>query len=79
MPTLRPNSAGEPRLRFVFDDGEVSFDLAAGATFGDIARKVCERALRRRGAPVAIDVAWTVPGRPRPLSSLRRHVEVRPH
>lgn len=44
------------RLRFIFSDTVVSVDLAADATFGEIARTLGKLSRKRYGYPVAIDV-----------------------
>jgi hypothetical protein len=56
MQPIQAGHTGDSRLRFVFDDGVVSFGLAADGTFGDIARTLGELSSRRYGSPVAIDV-----------------------
>ena len=56
MQPIQAGHTGGSRLRFVFDDGVVSFGLAADVTFGDIARTLGELSSRRYGSPVAIDV-----------------------
>ena len=56
MQPIQADHAEDRRLRFVFDDGVVSFGLAADVTFGDIARTLGELSSRRYGSPVAIDV-----------------------
>jgi hypothetical protein len=50
-----PNLGG--RLRFVFRDAEMQFDLGGGATFEDVAVKLDDPALQGRGRPVAVLVA----------------------
>ena len=56
MRPIQADHTGDSRLRFVFDDGVVSFGLAADVTFGEIARTLGELSRRRYGSPVAIDV-----------------------
>ena len=56
MRPIQADQREDSRLRFVFDDGVVSFGLAADVTFGDIARTLGELSSRRYGRPVAIDV-----------------------
>jgi hypothetical protein len=59
MRTIRMNNAGDGRLRFVFEDAVLSFNLAASPTFEDIARSL--RALApRHGELVAIDLTLAV-------------------
>jgi len=50
-----PNRGG--RLRFVFRDAEMLFDLGGGATFEDVAVKLGDPALQGRGRLVAVLVA----------------------
>jgi hypothetical protein len=54
--------ASDRQVGFVFGDAVVSLDLAAGATFEDIARTLGELKAARRGNPVAIDVTLAMPG-----------------
>jgi hypothetical protein len=61
MQTSLSTTAADARLRIVFDACVRSFELAANATFGDVALKLGDTALRGYGAPRAIDVAWSVP------------------
>jgi hypothetical protein len=56
MQPIQVDHTVDSRLRFVFDDKVVSFNLAANATFADVARTLGELANRRYGNPVAIDV-----------------------
>jgi hypothetical protein len=56
MQPVKVDHAGGSRLRFVFDDSVVSFNLAADVTFGEIARTLSDLSNRRYGNPVAIDV-----------------------
>ena len=56
MQPMQADHTGDSRLRFVFDDGVVSFGLAADVTFGEIARTLDELSSGRYGSPVAIDV-----------------------
>ncbi len=56
MTSIQGNEAAGSLLRFVFDDRVFSFNLASGATFGEIARKMGEVQNRHFGKPVAIDV-----------------------
>jgi|HubBroStandDraft_1064217.scaffolds.fasta_scaffold00095_20 hypothetical protein len=56
---MQPNCADQRpdnRLRVVFDDAVLSIDLAADATYEDIARTLAALALRHQGHPVAIAV-----------------------
>ena len=62
MQPLQADRTGDSRLRFVFDDGVVSFGLAADVTFGDIARTLGGLSSRRYGSPVAIDVTLAARG-----------------
>jgi len=52
-------TGAEARLRVVFDDDEVSIDIIANATFGELAEYVRGVAKTHRGAPVT--VAVTIP------------------
>jgi len=45
------------RLRFVFSDAVMSFNIDAGATLEDVALKLGDPALRVHGRPIGIDVA----------------------
>jgi len=56
--TLTTTGAADSRLRFVFSGAVMSFDLAANATFEDVALKLADPALRAYGKPLGIDVAW---------------------
>jgi hypothetical protein len=58
MQSNPPINAPGARLRFVFSDAVMSFDLMANATFEDIALKLWDPALQGYGNPIAIDVAW---------------------
>jgi hypothetical protein len=62
MQPIQADHTGDSRLRFVFDDGVVSFGLPADVTFGDIARTLGELSSRRHGSPVAIDVTLAARG-----------------
>ena len=46
------------RVRCVFDDAVISFDLGDRPTLGDIALMLNESTLSRHGRPLAIDIAW---------------------
>jgi hypothetical protein len=61
MQPILDDHTGNSRLRLVFDDAVVSFDLAANATFEDIARTLGELSNQRYRNPVAIDVILAVP------------------
>jgi hypothetical protein len=61
MQTTLSTTAADARLRVVFDGCVRSFELAANATFGDVALKLGDPALRGYGAPRAIDIAWHAP------------------
>jgi hypothetical protein len=54
-----PDRAAGSRLRFVFRDAVLSFDLARGVTFGDVAGTLDGLSRRHFRHPVAIDL--TVP------------------
>jgi hypothetical protein len=56
MDTIQMDNAGSSRLRFVFDDAVVSLNVAANATFEDIAKMLGELAPLHQGNPVAISV-----------------------
>lgn len=47
----------EDRLRIVFNDTVVSFDLAVDITFGEVARALDDLSNRRTCSPVAVDVS----------------------
>jgi len=66
MRTIRMNNAGDGRLRFVFEDAVLSFNLVASPTFEDIARSLRTLA-PRHGELVAIDLTLAV--RPETLGS----------
>jgi hypothetical protein len=53
------------RLRIFYSDTAVSLDLAADATFEDVARKLDELPNQGHGDPVAIDV--TLRAAPHPV------------
>lgn len=54
------DQTGNRRLRFVFADAVVSFDLSPGATLADIARKWGRLSRGRHGHPVGVDVTLPV-------------------
>lgn len=56
MRPIQVHQVREHRLRFIFSDTTVSLNLAANATFEDIARTLDELPNQRYGDPVAIDV-----------------------
>jgi len=56
MHPIHADNARDSRLRLVFNDTVMSFDLAADATFGEIARTLGEQSCRRHGHAIAIDV-----------------------
>jgi hypothetical protein len=56
MHHIPAHHAGDSRLRFVFSDAVVSLNLAADATFEDIAWSLRDLKAARHGNPVAIDV-----------------------
>ena len=47
------------RLRLMYSDAVVSFNLASNVTFSEIARKLDELSVERHGSPLAIDVTLT--------------------
>jgi len=60
MPSMQAEHREHCRLRFVYDDTVVSYDLAVDATFGEIAQKLRELLYDRYSTPVAIDVTmWS--------------------
>ena len=56
MPSMQAEHRDHCRLRFVYDDVVVFYDLAKDATFGEIAQKLRELLHERYSTPVAIDV-----------------------
>ncbi len=64
MQTVQSTQSGNSRLRFVFDDTVMSFNLAAPPTLGEIARRYDNLSLRRHGNPRAINVAMSRCGGP---------------
>lgn len=50
--------SGDSRIRCVFDDAVMSFALGDHPTLGEIADMLSAPAMRRYGAPLAIDIAW---------------------
>jgi len=63
---MRPIHARQPvggRLRFVFHDAVVSYDVAGALTFGEIARTMGELSRERYRDPIAIDVTFETRGR----------------
>lgn len=56
MQPIHVDRSGDSRLSFVFDDKVLSFSLADGATYAEIARRFEELSVLRCGAPVAIEV-----------------------
>lgn len=56
MRSIQRRHASDNRLRFVFNNAVVAGQLAANATFGDVARKLSELPRTRYGDPLAIDV-----------------------
>jgi hypothetical protein len=68
MRFLRTDIASNSRLRFVFDEAVVSFDLAANSTLEDVARTLGELESLRYGKPITIDVTLTA--LPAPFGSL---------
>jgi hypothetical protein len=56
MQSIQVDHARDSRLRFVFNHSVMSFNVAPGATFGEIARTLGDLSNRRYGNPVAIDV-----------------------
>jgi len=53
--------ATERRLRFVFGDRVVSYQIAAGATLAEVAMALEECSSRGYGEPLAIDVKLAAP------------------
>ena len=58
MQAIQSMSSGASRLRCVFSDAVMSFNLGDHPTLGDIAEMLNEPGLSRRGMPLAIDIAW---------------------
>ena len=58
MQFIESDHAKLHRLRVVFGDAVVWYNLAADATFGEIAQRLDEPSSRRHGNPVAIDVTF---------------------
>lgn len=58
MPAIQSTSSGDPRLRCVFSDAVMSFNLGDHPTLGEIADMLSEPGLSRHGMPLAIDIAW---------------------
>lgn len=56
MQPVQADHAKDSRLRFVFNDAEVSYSRAENVTFGEVARTLGELSNRRYGNPVAIYV-----------------------
>ena len=56
MQSPRTDIVESSRLRFVFDEAVISLDLAAHATFEDVARTLGELEPQRYGNPIAIAV-----------------------
>jgi hypothetical protein len=77
MQPIQVDHAGDNRLRFVFDDAVVSLNLAAHATFEDIAWTLGELAQQHCSNPLAIDVTFAVPsesfGSPHVVSNKLAH------
>lgn len=63
--------ADSGRLRLIFGGSVVSHELAAGATYGDIARLLTQTNRRIPGTPLGIDVTlgYCVPTRSRGLGA----------
>jgi hypothetical protein len=78
MQSIQVDHAGDNRLRFVFDDAVVSFNLAAHATFEDVAWTLGELAQEHHINPLAIDVTFAVPPlSDRKASAWARHCDGR--
>ncbi len=60
MESKQFDQAADGRLRFVFEDAVVSFDLEPGATLADIARKWGRLSRGRHGHPVGVVVTLPV-------------------
>jgi hypothetical protein len=60
MQPTHADHAHDSRLRIVFDDAVLSFDLAANATFADIALALGDVVSQHDGVPIAIDVTFAV-------------------
>jgi len=56
MPSAHANPTDDCRLRIVFDRQVLSFGIAAGATFGDVARKLRALPRKKYGEPLAANV-----------------------
>jgi hypothetical protein len=56
MQLLRTDVTESSRLRVVFDEAVVSLELAAQATFEDVARTLGELEPQRYGSPISIAV-----------------------
>jgi hypothetical protein len=56
MHHIPAHNARDSRLRFVFSDAVVSLNLAADATFEDVAWSLRDLKAARHGHPLAIDV-----------------------
>jgi len=59
------------RLRFVFDDGAVSFGHGAEITYGEIAQTLDALARKRGNNPIGIDFARVAPRLARGVELLR--------
>lgn len=56
MQRKKSRRTSESRLRFVFSDEVVSFNLADGLTYGDVALTLEELSGRHNRHPIAIDL-----------------------
>jgi|GEM_PF-3833453 len=54
MPYPSSDQSPHTSLRFDFGDAEVRFDLGLGATLEDVALKLADPAVHRRGRPLAV-------------------------
>ncbi len=72
MQSARVGTSSDCCLRIVFDREVLSFGLAAGATFGDVARALRSVPRKTYGNPLAIDVTVAQRAVSRGLASLRR-------
>ena len=79
MQTIQFERSEGSRLRFVFDDAVVSFNLAGNADFGEIARIMDELTKEDRGRPLGIDVTMSGASRNDVRLSARANRPVREH
>jgi len=79
MQTIQFDHPEGSRLRFVFDDAVVSFNLAENADFGEIARIMDELMKQDSGRPLGIDVTMSGTSRKAVRPSARANRPVREH